>query len=52
MYPITFVPSLQKEAKHINNFCFHSWKETPNKDISIVCTYSIYMMNIMKMISP
>ena len=33
--------SLPKETKHIGSFCSCSWKETPTKDIHIVCTYSI-----------
>ena len=41
IYPITFVPSLWKETKHIESSCFHSWKETPPKDIPVECTYSI-----------
>ena len=38
---MTFVPSLQKETKYIESFCFHSWKETITKDIPTECTYSI-----------
>ena len=41
IYPKTFVPSLQKESKHIESFYFHSWKETPIKDILTEYTYSI-----------
>ena len=37
-----FIPSrlfLNYKTKHIENFCFHSWKETLAKDIPIECTY-------------
>ena len=41
IYPISFVLSLRKESKHIENICFHNWKETTNKDTPIESTNSI-----------
>ena len=40
-FSVIFVSSLLNETKDTENFCFHSWKETPTKDIPIECTYSI-----------
>ena len=32
----------------MKSFGFHSWKETPTKDILNECTIWLHMMNIMK----